>query len=143
MKSGNLYLFKEAQEQKKLNVGDLYGMPIPPKTKVELSGNNFVSFSYYDGSSMRLDGPGTYEYYPLGKKSQEYSVSISAPNDWYYAKIYSFDKGINSTMVSLHLLSPQKSADTEGPLITYGDVIRIPVYQKQVLSLATYVADIS
>ncbi len=31
----------------------------------------------------------------------------------------------------------------EGPLITYGDAIRVPVYQKLVLSFATYMEDIS
>lgn len=143
VKSGMLYLFKDSQEQKKVSVADLYGVPILPKTKVEISGNSFVSFAYYDGSATRLDGPGTYEYYPLGKKSQEYSVSISAPNDWYYAKLFSFDRGVDSTVASLHLLSPQKAADTEGPLITYGDVIRIPVYQTRTLSFASSLADIS
>lgn len=41
-------------------------MPIVPGTKIELTNSNtFASFSYYDGSSMRLDGPGTYQYYTL------------------------------------------------------------------------------
>lgn len=143
MKSGKLYLFKESQEQKTLNAGDLYGMPILPGTKVEISGEGFLSFAYYDGSSMRLDGPGTYQYYPLGKKTDQYSVSLSAPNDWYYAKLSSVSKNVESTATSLHLLSPQKHADTEGPLITYGDVIRVPVYQKQTLNLKAYLDDIS
>lgn len=142
--SGKLYLFKTSLEQKKLNAGDLYGMPVLPETKIELLGeSSFLSFSYYDRSSMRLDGPGTYQYFPLGKKGEEYNVSIGASNDWYYAQLYSFEKKIQSTVASLHLLSPQKQADTEGPLITYGDAIRVPVYQKQTLSLATYLEDIS
>lgn len=70
-------------------------------------------------------------------------MSLSVPNDWYYAQISSFDKNVNSTTVSLNLLSPQKQSDTEGPLITYGDVIRVPVYQEQTLSLKTYIEDIS
>lgn len=66
VKSGKLYLFKTSLEQKKLNANDLFGMPILPETKVELAdSNSFVSFSYHDGSSLRLDGKGTYEYYPL------------------------------------------------------------------------------
>lgn len=65
VQSGKLYLFKNSQEQKTLNAGDLYGVPIPPETKVEIGDNGFVSFSYHDGSSMRLDGPGTYRYYSL------------------------------------------------------------------------------
>jgi hypothetical protein len=40
--TGKLYLFKESQEQRVLNVGDLYGMPILPGTKVELTGNSFL-----------------------------------------------------------------------------------------------------
>lgn len=144
VKSGKLYLFKESQETKRLNAGDLYGMPVPPNTKVELSSPNaFLAFSYYDKSAMRLDGPGTYEYRPLGQKSQEYSVSLSAPNDWYYARLFSIDENRESTAVSLRLLSPQKEADTQGPLITYGDTLRVPVYQAQTLSLATYLEDIS
>jgi hypothetical protein len=66
--TGKLYLFKESQEQRVLNVGDLYGMPILPGTKVELTGNSFLWFSYYDGTTMKLDGPATYQYYPLWKK---------------------------------------------------------------------------
>lgn len=144
VKSGKLYLFKESQEKKQLNAGDLYGMPIPPRTKVELADkNSFIGFAYHDGSVMRLDGMGTYEYYPLGKKSKEYAVSLAAPNDWYYARLFSVDKNQSSTAASLYLLSPQNAADTEGPLITYGDTIRVPVYQKQILSLATYLEDIS
>lgn len=143
MKSGKLYLFKSAQEQKTLNIDTLYGMPVLPGTQVELTGNSFVSFSYFDGSSMRLDGPGTYQYLALGKKSPKYNVSLSAPNDWYYARISSVEKDVQSTTVSLNLLSPQRQADTEGPLITYGDVIKVPVYQKQILSLKTYIEDIS
>lgn len=143
MKSGKLYLFKSAQEQKTLNIDTLYGMPILPGTQVELTGNSFVAFSYFDGGSMRLDGPGTYQYLALGKKSEKYNVSLSAPNDWYYARISSVEKDVQSTTVSLNLLSPQRQADTEGPLITYGDVIKVPVYQKQILSLKTYIEDIS
>ncbi len=62
---------------------------------------------------MRLDGPGTYQYYFLGKKAKEYSVSISASNDWYYAKLFSIEKAKISTSAVLHLLAPQKEADTE------------------------------
>lgn len=66
VKSGKLYLFKQSQEQKQINAGDLYGMPVPPGTKVEIADkSSFLGFSYHDGSVMRLDGPGTYEYYPL------------------------------------------------------------------------------
>ncbi len=118
-------------------------MPILPNTKVELTENSFLIFSYFNGSSMQLDGVGTYEYYPIGKKQEEYNVSLSAPNDWYYARLSSVEKDTNGTVVSLNLLSPQREADTEGPLITYGDVIKVPVYQKRTLNLSTYLEDIS
>lgn len=63
---GNLYLFKESQEIKTLDMGELKGIPIPPETKLELTNaNSKIAFTYYDGSSMTLDGPGTYQYYPL------------------------------------------------------------------------------
>ncbi|MBP9812037.1 hypothetical protein KBC86_01535, partial [Candidatus Gracilibacteria bacterium] len=144
MKSGTLYLFRESQEQKTINISDLFGMPIPAKTKVEIADSkSYLGFNYYDKSSSRLDGPGTYEYYPLGKKSAEYNVSLSIPNEWYYARLFSMDKNIKSTIASLHLLSPQKEADAEGPLINYGDVIRVPVYQTQILNLKPYIEDIS
>lgn len=143
VQKGKLYLFKESREQKTLNAGDLYGMPILPGTTLEVVGNGFVSFSYYDGSAMRIDGPGTYQYVPLGKKKEEYNVSLSANNDWYYAKLSSIKENVSSTSASLHLLSPQRESDVEGPLITYGEMIRVPVYQKQVLSLATHLEDIS
>lgn len=142
--SGKLYLFKTSEKQKTVNAGDLFGMPVLPDTQVEItSQNSYVSFSYFDGSSMTLDGPGTYQYYPLGKKKPEYDVSISASNDWYYAKLYSIHGGRMSTIASLHLLSPQKEADTQWPLITYSDVIRIPVYQQQLLNLNSSIEDIS
>lgn len=144
VQSGKLYLFKASQEQKTVNAGDLFGMPVLPDTQVEVtSQNSYVTFSYFDGGSLTLDGPGTYQYYPLGKKNTEYNVSISASNDWYYAKLYSIHRGLMSTIASLHLLSPQKEADTEGPLITYSDTIRIPVYEQQSLNLNSYIDDIS
>lgn len=66
VQSGKLYLFKASQEQKTVNAGDLFGMPVLPDTQVEVtSQNSYVTFSYFDGGSMTLDGPGTYQYYPL------------------------------------------------------------------------------
>ncbi len=66
VRSGKLYLFKNSQEQKTLNAGDIYGVPVLPGTKVELANeNSFISFFSHDGSSLRLDGPGTYQYYSL------------------------------------------------------------------------------
>ncbi|NCP76955.1 hypothetical protein GW830_02325 [bacterium] len=144
VQSGKLYLFKASLEQKQVNLNDFYGMPVMPETKIELiNDKSYASFSYYDGSSMRLDGPGTYNYYPLGTKAEQYAVSLSAPNDWYYSKLSSFQNDTNSTILSLNLISPQKQADKEGPLITYGDKIRIPVYQKQIINLKSYIDDIS
>jgi len=144
VQSGKLYLFKASLEQKQVNLDDFYGMPVLPETKVEITNDkSYASFSYYDGSSMRLDGPGIYYYYPLGTKAEQYAVSLSAPNDWYYSKLSSFQNDINSTILSLNLISPQKQADKEGPLITYGDKIRIPVYQKQTINLKSYIDDIS
>lgn len=66
MKSGNIYLFNESTEEKLVNLGDLRGIPVLADTQIELDSTNaFISFDYYDGSSMRLDGPGAYEYYSL------------------------------------------------------------------------------
>ena len=98
VQSGKLYLFKASLEQKQVNLDDFYGMPVLPETKVEITNDkSYASFSYYDGSSMRLDGPGIYYYYPLGTKAEQYAVSLSAPNDWYYSKLSSFQNDINST----------------------------------------------
>ena len=114
VKSGNLYLFKNSQEQKTLSVSELYGMPILPETRVELAdSNSFVYLSYYDGTSLRLDGPTDYRYYPLGKRMEEYSVSLPASNGWYYAKLFSIEKDTNGTAVSLRLLAPQQESDTD------------------------------
>jgi hypothetical protein len=41
------------------------------------------------------------------------------------------------------LLSPQLQADTEAPLISISNSIRIPVYQKQIINLQQYINDIS
>lgn len=66
VKSGNIYLFNESTEERLVNLGDLRGMPVLPDTAIELdSASAFISFNYYDESSMRLDGPGAYEYYSL------------------------------------------------------------------------------
>jgi len=92
---------------------------------------------------MRLDGNSVYEYYPLGTKSNTYNASLSATNSWYYSRLYSFDHNTSSTIALLTLLSPQIQADTEGPLISYDNIIRIPVYQKQRINLQKYIQDIS
>ena len=120
------------------------GLPVIPGTKLQLANKNaFVGIKYYDDSTVRLDGPVVYEYYPLGNKSKDYHVSLAATNDWYYARMYSFAHDISSTIASLTLLSPQEQADTEGPLITFGTNIKIPVYQGQQLNFEKYIDDIS
>lgn len=38
---------------------------------------------------------------------------MSANNDWYYARLYSFFADKTSTIANLTLLSPQRQADKE------------------------------
>jgi len=66
VKSGNIYLFNESTEEKLVNLGDLRGVPVLPDTQIVIDSTSaFISFDYYDKSTMRLDGPGAYEYYSL------------------------------------------------------------------------------
>ena len=71
------------------------------------------SLKYYDGTVEIMKGLVSYEYYPLGDRSEEYHVSFATENDWYYSRISSFSGGRMSTSASLDLLSPQKEADSE------------------------------
>lgn len=114
MTSGNVYLFGEANETRTADLGSLKGLPILPGTKLTIDNKNARSaIRYYDGSTVRLDGPVAYEYYPLGAKDVDYSVTLPTQNGWYYAELYSFSTGIRGTVAQLKLLAPQRAADNE------------------------------
>jgi hypothetical protein len=63
---------------------------------------------------------------------------VDRENDFYYAKINSFKNNINSTLSNQILLAPQKESDQIPPELSLNS-IRIPVYQKQVKDLTSYI----
>ena len=89
-----------------------------------------------------MNGHSLYQSYDLGSKSSEYSVSIRDENAWYYAKLENITP-ITHTSSRITLLSPQKEADKEAPLIQLGKGLRAPVYIEQKIDLRDSISDTS
>ena len=80
-----------------------------------------------------------YRLYELGNNDTEHLIRLRVPNDFYYAKMFSFLDGIQGTDTRQILLSPQKQADTQPPEIGLNQKIRIPVYQKKTIDFTPYI----
>lgn len=125
------------------------GMPLLPGAKITFSGNrdllwtgDHIDIRYFDGSETFLDmrDIASYTFYDLWDSTRdEYSIRQSVENDFYYARIQSFDQSIFSTFSQQILLSPQTQADTLAPELALNQKIRIPVYQQQEVDLSPYI----
>lgn len=128
------------------DIRTLIWKPLLPGTKISYVWNNFevrddtyIELEYYDGSKLDLDFQyiSDWELYDLGYNSENYLISVSRDNDYYYWKISSFKENINSTLSNQILLSPQLQADSNAPELEMNS-IRVPVYQKQSINLNKY-----
>jgi hypothetical protein len=112
--------------------------PLLPWTKIEYlwsdinAWSSYIWIEYYDGSSADLDFSKVkyYELYDLWNISDSYLVRTNMENDYYYAKIRSFNNWIFGTYSNQVLLSPQLASDTKAPEISWLTSIKLPVYQK-------------
>ena len=93
---------------------------------------------YYDGSEREIYFRDTYGYeiYDLWERQTDtHIIRIETPNDFYYAKAYSFDTGIVSTHSQQILFAPQVESDRSAPDINLAQKIRIPVYQTRKIDM--------
>jgi len=119
--------------------------PLFPGTKLEidewiqnLTESSHLDIIYYDGSERQVyfrDAYG-YEIYDLWERqSDSHIVRIETPNDFYYAKAYSFDASTVSTESQQILFAPQVESDRSAPDINLRQAIRIPVYQTREIDM--------
>lgn len=128
---------------------DYIGMPLLPWDHIEFSGNknaldtsSHIDILYYDESEVFLDmrEVDSYRLYDLWDSIwEDYRIRLEIPNDFYYARLHSFDNGIDSTYSRQILLAPQIYSDTLAPEIWLTQKIRIPVYQSQKIDLTPYI----
>ena len=120
---------------------DMGGLPLLDGMTV-VSGHNIVITDQLTRTNTRLE-PGTlYLRQSLGPVATEYNFNIPYPNGYYYARL----KNLNpryTDRVGVVLLSPQASSDRTSPVSSLSDIIRIPVYVTQSVSLADSVTELS
>lgn len=90
--SGRVILFRDSlAEKKEMNVGELSGFPILHGAQIDLQKSAALEIVYYNHeNTYTIDNGSTYEYYDLGDVSNEYQVTLSRDNDYYYGKLYPF-----------------------------------------------------
>jgi hypothetical protein len=100
-----------------------------------------IDLKYYDGSSLGLDlrKIDSYRIYDLWFKSDNYLVTLSKKNDYYYARIYAFNNWVRWTKSNQILLSPQLAADNFAPDLNFNSTIKIPVYQTRTIDFSDYI----
>jgi len=106
-----------------------------------LSEKSYVDIKYFDGSEANLHFTNIerYELYNLGYTAESHVIRVNQENDYYYAKAYAFRNNKYSTSSKLTLLAPQVVADDNSPELSLAQVIRIPVYQKQVFDFTPFI----
>lgn len=104
-------------------------------------GNPSLTIEYYDRSEAKIDFNETqyYELYDLGRASQNYSLRTQIENDFYYAKIRSFQNRLFSTYSNQILLAPQNEADNKAPEISNMISLKVPVYQQKVFDISDFI----
>lgn len=125
------------------------GLPIFPDTVLTYEGNTAwltesanVQIRYYDRSRLDIDlrEIKSYTFYDLWSHSSEiYRIRLNIPNDFYYARLQSFQDNVTSTLSEQILLAPQAEADRFPPEIGFTQKIRIPVYQAQEVDFTPYI----
>jgi len=105
----------------------------------EVRDNNYVNLRYYDNSRLQMSFKEISDWtlYNLWRLSNEYLVSVSRNNDYYYSKLNWFKNNILSTSTRQILLSPQVRADNIAPEVNLWS-IKVPVYQKREINITPY-----
>jgi hypothetical protein len=131
------------------NIRTYLGKPIFPDAHFEYIGNplsmdpmTYAEIKYYDETEALLNFNFIEEYYlyDLGRKSENYSITLNMKNDYIYATIRSFKEKIFSTYSKQIVLSPQFEADNIAPSLFLSE-IKIPVYQEKDIDLSDSIFD--
>ncbi|MDD2566021.1 MAG: VCBS repeat-containing protein [Candidatus Gracilibacteria bacterium] len=142
--SGSLILVYGTKKEYTGDINTLRGMPILPGTIFNFKNNNQKAvIKYVGGGELIIDNGSSYRMINIGEKSDSYSVGFNVPNSFYYGKLYEFSNNKRSTITDLALMSPQSESDSESPLVSLNDGIKIPVYQKQTINFKKYINDVS
>lgn len=125
------------------------GKPLLPGALITRVGNtnqltqsSHMTIRYDDASEVDLDmrEVKSYTLYDLGNNNSEnHTIRLPLPNDFYYAQIRAFKNDILGTLSQQILLAPQRYSDTLPPQIGLNQKIRIPVYQSQLVDLTPYI----
>ncbi len=102
----------------------------------EVRDNTYVDLEYYDWSSLPIgfSNISDWTYLDMWSLSENYMMSISRENDYYYWVINWFKEWVLWTSSKQILLSPQVRADKSMPEVLFNS-IRLPVYQNMDINL--------
>jgi len=126
-----------------IDIRKVLNKPLSIWTKIQYVWNNYetvdtsyIDLEYYDWSELWLDFNNikSWELYDLWFSEQNYSIRVQRDNDYYYAKINTFNNNVDWTLSKQILIAPQNEADMNAPELTLPN-IRIPVYQKYITDL--------
>ncbi len=130
-----------------IQLREFLGKPLFPWATIEYVWNNFeaweqsyIDLEYHDNSELWLDFDmiKSWELYDLWYSSKDHYIRLDRDNDYYYAKITAFNDNVESSLSKQVLLSPQIESDDVSPGIDM-PFIRVPVYQKQLVDLTSYI----
>lgn len=144
LRTGKVYTFQSSEDEKMTYSDDLIGMPMLDGMTIQNTEGAISIYNTISKNSTYIEKDGIYQYHGLGSISDSYSINIPYANGFYYAKLTaSRANGTLSDIAGVTLLAPQKSLDTDPPIIDLADTIRVPVYQKKEYLLKDIITDSS
>ncbi len=140
---GRLYRIGAALETARYTYSDdLIGMPILPGMRLYSSDRGAILRDHTRSQDIRLPDASTYLTYDLGSRSDNYDVSVSYPDGYYYARLADLTKK-KTDRAGIELLAPQIASDDSAPIIEVPSRVRVPIYGYRTLSLDSLVTDMS
>ncbi len=119
-------------------------MPLLDGMKLQNTEGAISIYNTVSKEATYIEKNGTYQYLSLGNQSDEYSISVPYENGFYFARLSAIQSnGVVSDHAGITLLAPQKSLDTDPPIVDLPDTIRVPVYQKKDFILKDVMTDSS
>lgn len=140
----SMFLIYDSTIDYSWDISVLRWMPVLPWYEIYFENNNwYANIEYNWWWLLTVDNWSSYRMISLWEQTEMYYVNIESNNEFYYAKLYSFNNSKRSNIADLTLMSPQVEADNEDPLITLDDGIRLPVYKQKTFNLKKYITDSS
>ena len=141
---GKLYTFQSSSSERVVYSDDLIGMPLLDGMKVQNTAGSFSVYNTRSKESTILEENALYQYQTLGNPSDTYTVTVSYEDGFYFSRLRATSQnGELSDVAGVTLLAPQKSLDTDAPIVDIPQTIRVPVYQKKEFITKDVITDVS